>query len=360
MDTTSWFAPNPYRLAQAEKETGLLAGLNTLTQHHRNACPAYARIMKLTNADQKPATCLEEVPFLPVSLFKQQLLRSVPEEEVFKTLTSSGTTGQAVSRIVLDQTTARRQISALAAIIGHVIGAKRLPMLIVDTPSVVKNRTSFSARGAGVLGMMNFGRKHQYLLDDDMQLDHAALDAFLAEHGQAPFLIFGFTFMVWQHLYQAVRQRKPDLSQGILIHSGGWKKLQEIAVGNDAFKQALRDDCGLTRCYNFYGMVEQVGSVFLEGEDGFLYPPLFADVIVRDPYSWAPLPHGQEGLIEVLSLLPWSYPGHALLTEDLGTIHGVDDGTCGRLGKRFSVKGRLPKAELRGCSDTHAKEFTLR
>ena len=34
-----------------------------------------------------------EVPALPVSLFKTHELRSVPEEAVFKTLTSSATTG---------------------------------------------------------------------------------------------------------------------------------------------------------------------------------------------------------------------------------------------------------------------------
>ena len=38
----------------------------------------------------------EELPFLPVQLFKTHALKSVDDEEVFKTMTSSGTTGQAV------------------------------------------------------------------------------------------------------------------------------------------------------------------------------------------------------------------------------------------------------------------------
>jgi hypothetical protein len=40
-----------------------------------------------------------------------------------------------------------------------------------------------------------------------------------------------------------------------------------------------------------------------------------------------------------------------LLTEDLGVVHGIDDGDWP--GKRFSVLGRLPRAEARGCSDTY-------
>ena len=34
-----------------------------------------------------------------------------------------------------------------------------------------------------------------------------------------------------------------------------------------------------------------------------------------------------------------------------GVVHGVDDGDWP--GKRFSVLGRLPRAEARGCSDTY-------
>jgi hypothetical protein len=62
---------------------------------------------------------------------------------------------------------------------------------------------------------------------------------------------------------------------------------------------------------------------------------------------------GEEGLIESFSTIPRSYPGHAVLTEDLGVVHGVDGCRCSRRGAYFSVIGRLPAAELRGCSDTH-------
>jgi hypothetical protein len=53
-------------------------------------------------------------------------------------------------------------------------------------------------------------------------------------------------------------------------------------------------------------------------------------------------------------MLPTSYPGHSILTEDLGVIHGIDDDPGGWLGKRFSLMGRVPRTQLRGCSDTYA------
>lgn len=342
-----------YSIPQLEKERILLADFNGLTAHHRAHCPDYERLMQVTGKN-RPAESLEDVPFLPVGLFKTHRLSSVASDAIFKTMTSSGTTGQQVSQIFLDKETAMRQTHALGRILGHVLGAGRLPMIMVETSTLISDRKKFSARAAGVLGLANFGRNHFYALDAEMQLDEAGLRQFLERHGSQPFLLFGFTYMVWQYFYERIRELGLDLSNGILLHSGGWKKLQEIALSNAEFKRRLEAACGLHRIYNFYGMVEQVGSVFLEGEDGYLYPPNFGDVIVRNPVTLEPSPMGTPGVIQVLSILPRSYPGHSILTEDLGVIHGVDDSTCGRLGKRFSVLGRVPKTDLRGCSDVQA------
>lgn len=336
---------NVFTLTQPERERALLPELVRLTEHHRAACPPYRRILDATGS-APPYSSIAELPWLPVRLFKTHELRSVPEERVFRVLTSSGTTGQRPSRVHLDREAAAAQPRMLAATLRGVLGPRRLPMLIVDSRSVVRDPT-LSARGAGVLGMMNFGRDHAFVLDEAGRPDPGAVRAFLARHGREPYLIFGFTFMVWRYL----RELDADLSQGILIHSGGWKKLADQAVDNATFRRRFAEERGLTRVHNFYGMVEQIGTIFLEGQDGGgLYCPDFADVVIRDPETWREAPVGAPGLIEVISTLPTSYPGHVLLTEDLGVVHGVDDGVWP--GKRFSVLGRLPRAEVRGCSDT--------
>jgi hypothetical protein len=79
---------------------------------------------------------------------------------------------------------------------------------------------------------------------------------------------------------------------------------------------------------------------------------VYSDVIVRDTHTLEPLPPGQPGLVQVVSALPTSYPGHSLLTEDLGVVEGCDDPATGMGGRFFRLLGRLPRAELRGCSDT--------
>ena len=350
-----------YGLGRSQKRDMMLQVLNELVGHHRKNCASYDHILQARGLTQDHlAASLENVPFLPVRLFKDFELVSIPPDQVFKVLTSSGTTSQRISRITLDRETAQTQSKALIKILQNLLGKERMPMLVIDHPGVMKDRRSFSARAAGIMGFSSFGHDHTYALrDEDMSLDIEAITRFLAKHQGKRILMFGFTFMVWQHFVKEIerQQLQLDLSQGLLIHGGGWKKLAAEAVSNDQFKAKLNQLLGLTSVHNYYGMVEQVGSIFMECEHGRLHTPAFADVIVRSSHDWSALPVGQHGLIQVLSLLPRSYPGHSLLTEDTGALLGEDDCPCGRLGKTFSVTGRIARAELRGCSDTYAADL---
>jgi phenylacetate-coenzyme A ligase PaaK-like adenylate-forming protein len=352
----SIFEDRVYSLGREEKRRLLTAELDELTRHHAENCAPYSKVLKARGLSEAKAGTLEDVPFIPVRLFKTHDLSSIESNDVVKTLTSSGTTGHAVSRIFLDKETAAVQTKTLVRIMQDFLGKSRLPMIVVDHPGVIKNRDAFSARGAGIRGMSTFGRKIFYALrDEDMSLDVEGVLNFLEENPDQPILFFGFTFMVWEYLVQELVRldRRISVPQGILVHSGGWKKLIDRQVDNATFKTVVQERTGIGKIHDFYGMVEQVGSVFVECEEGRLHAPAHSDVIIRSPTTWEALPHGEPGIIQVVSRLPRSYPGHSLLTEDQGVIDGEDDCTCGRLGKHFRVFGRIAQAEARGCSDTH-------
>lgn len=345
----NWFELEPYGLTQSAKNKRLLNTLRDLHLHHQQHCPEYARLFP-ENVEHS----LSEYPYLAVRLFKYLTLASVPEEQYFKTLYSSGTTGQLPAKVILDQQTSRRQSKALVKVLQSFIGKQRLPMLVIDHPEVISSRDSYSARGAGIQGLSLFGRQLTFALNSDMSINHRAVSEFVTKFRAGPVLIFGFTFMVWQHFLQTLKSNEMQFSmpEGILLHSGGWKKLEAQKVSNAVFKQSCQSLLGVEKVHNFYGMAEQVGSIFVECEHGHLHAPVYADVMVRDSVTLQEAEIGELGVIQVMSIIPGSYPGNSLLTEDMGTILGVDDCPCGRKGKYFSVQGRLPKAEVRGCSDT--------
>jgi hypothetical protein len=235
-----------YGFHSDQKRALLGKRLADLTDHHRLNCVEYARILEARCWQSSIPETLESLPWLPVRLFKMYELGSVPKEQVVKTLTSSGTTGQLPSRILLDKITASFQTTALVRIMQEFLGKARLPMLIIDYPGVIKDRSTFSARGAGILGLSNFGRAHVYALNDDMTLNLDVVRQFARQYSGMPKLIFGFTFMVWQHFLLELERGdiRLELDDAILFHSGGWKKLEAMAVDNAEFKRRMRAACG--------------------------------------------------------------------------------------------------------------------
>lgn len=352
----------PYGLDKKQKDRLLTARLLELTRLHKEKCAAYERILSSIGFEIDKVKDFTEIPFLPVRLFKELELKSVKDDEVVKTVTSSATTGQSVSKIYLDRITSSNQQKAMVKIVSEFAGSSRMPMIMIDCPGVVKDRAMFSARGAGILGFSIFGSKKMYALDDKMRLDVEGLKAFLEKYGGQRILLFGFTFMIWQYFYKELVKLKAegitfDFSNGILIHGGGWKKLSSEAVSAKEFRQCMNDVCKLEFIHDYYGMAEQTGCIYMECEYGHLHASVFSDVIIRRPIDFKPCGVGEKGIVQVVSTIPESYPGHSLLTEDEGVVEGIDDCPCGRKGKYFKILGRLKNAEIRGCSDTYAQKY---
>ncbi|MCE2595587.1 acyl-protein synthetase [Motilimonas cestriensis] len=344
-----------YSQSKEQKNATLLAQFNQLTEFHYQHCQLYKNIIDTLGLAPTNG-CLELVPFLSTQLFKELELVSVPKSQIIKTLTSSGTTSAKVAKIYLDADTAKLQAKSLVKIMQCFSGKQRLPMLFMEPSNLIADRRGFSARGAGVQGFALLGRDHHYALNPDMSINWQQLEQFFTKYQGQKVLIFGFTFMIWQYFYQAVSASGKTLPplDAIVFHGGGWKKLAHLAVGKTQFNQAMQQLFGKAKVHNFYGMVEQTGSIFVECEHGHLHAPNCADIILRSEQDLSVInDFGQQGIIQVLSALPHSYPGHSILTEDLGRILGEDTCSCGRKGRYFEVLGRIKKSENRGCSDTY-------
>lgn len=345
----------PFSLCKSDKEEIFKEALKELHQHHIVNCVEYGSIVNGLQASMTwDLRKLESFPLIPVRLFKLLDLKSINEDEVFKEMKSSGTSNQNPSRIFLDRFTAQKQTITLSKLFKEFIGLNRPPILVIDCPDTVKNRSSFSARTAGILGFSYFGRDLTFALRNDFSFDSNLVKEFLARHQDETILIFGFTSIIWEHLLASCDMKNSGLKfpNSILLHGGGWKKLSQQNVDNDLFKSALEANLGIKKVVNYYGLVEQTGSLFFECATGYLHSSNYSNVIVREPRSFESMNSGNVGMLQLQSVLPFSYPGHSILTEDLGEIFGTDECECGRLGQKFKVYGRIPEAELRGCSDT--------
>jgi phenylacetate-coenzyme A ligase PaaK-like adenylate-forming protein len=357
-----------YTMLQAEKDAALTAILRDLCQEIARHCPPYERFLQRLGKSPTDWRSVSDVPPVPVSMFKRFFLAAVQSDKIVRTLHSSSTTGQAPSRIVIDKTTAFRQARALASILKEHIGGYRRPYLVLDAAESAGAGDTLTARGAGIRGVGNFASETVFAMnkqpDGNLATDWPKIEDFFQRHGQNPVLLFGFTFMVWAKFVEEAERHgmKFKASGAQLLHSGGWKKLTAQAVSKEEF---TRRTCVVLGCdsraiLDFYGMVEQVGTVFVDCEAGNKHAPVFADVVIRRTHTLQPVAVGETGIIEVVSVLPTSYPGQALITEDQGVFLGVDDCPCGRRGNYFRFTKRIEQAEARGCGDTFAQAREIR
>lgn len=345
----------PYSLNKSEKEKLFSSFLTDLSRYHYVNCEPYQRIMDSIGFAPDKNYTYTDLPFLPAQLLKTIDLYSTPKEKIVKTLFSSGTTGQTRSKVFLDKENAANQTKVLTKIISSFIGNKRLPLIIIDSENVISERNRLSAFNAGVIGFSLFGSRKIYALNEQMELNHERLQTFLKQHHGERILLFGVTFKVHQYFCEELERsgERPDLSNAILIHGGGWKKLERTSVSAREFREKLHRLCGIRNIHDYYGMVEQTGSIYVECAFEHYHSSIFSDVLIRRMHDFSIANIGEEGFIQVLSLLPKSYPGHSLLTDDIGVLLGEDNCPCGRLGKYFKMTRRLPNSELKGCSDAY-------
>ncbi len=310
--------------------------------------------------DYRAARSIADLPYLPVGAFKASppLVLGDPKK-IIRTLASSATTGQTPSRVMLDAPSSRRMTKGVAVIASDFIGASRRPYLVIDAPQTLNGDGDLAARAAAIQGLRSFATELVCCLDQGegaaLRLDEARLFDLAARWREREVLAYGFTYVIWQQLVAPLRERGVQLNMPNIrvLHSGGWKRLQDQAVTREAFAQGVAQvfGCSPDRVIDFYGMVENVGVIYPDCKYGHKHVPSFAAVIVRDPLTLRPVEAGQQGLVQVCSVLPTSFPGFLVLTDDLAEVICEDGCPCGRRGVTFRFVKRVPRAEMRGCGN---------
>jgi hypothetical protein len=358
----------PYGQPPEERQAGLLEILKEELDYACQRHAGYKNYVRHWPKDYRSAAQVADLPFLPVGILKANPpLSFVSPGEIKRTLTSSATTSQVPSRVVLDAPTARRMTKGIVAIVRDFIGPARRPYLVVDTPGFLGGGNELGARGAAIQGLQPFANETTHCLSlseqGGLMLDRDRLREFARDRQDTELLVYGFTFILWKHLVE------PLLAEGIclnlrearILHSGGWKRLQDQAVDKTVFNEQLAHvfGCSPERIIDFYGMVESVGVIYPDCSAGNKHGPVFGDVIVRNPLTLEPVAAGEHGIVQVCSVLPTSFPGHLLLTEDMAQVIAYDGCPCGRRGISFRFAGRIPKAELRGCGNLESKRSPM-
>ena len=355
-----------YGLGPNERQDSLLGLLKRELAYACDRNPGFRNYVEHWPVHFQAAERLADLPYLPVGAFKANPpLALVGANEIKRTLTSSATTGQVPSRVILDAETAKRMTKGVTTIIRDFIGPARRPYLVIDTPENLNTQGELGARGAAIQGLGSFATEVICCLRVDQNgntsLDLEKVLHCAAKWREAEVLAYGFTYVIWTQLVQPLQRQgiTLDIPNVRVLHSGGWKRLEREAVTKEVFIEGVASvfGCSSNRVIDFYGMVENVGVVYPDCERGNKHVPAFAEVVVRNPLTLEPVAVGEQGLVQVCSVLPTSFPGFLVLTDDMAEIIDYNECPCGRRGTSFRFAGRVPKAEVRGCGNLETTRY---
>lgn len=351
----------PFSVPDKIKQPLLMGALKEEFEYHYQMCAQYRKYcQKQRFTPPLNNFSYQNLPYLPVSIFKEIVLNSLPQRN-FQIIHSSATSSQKPSSVALDQTTKTRQIKSLSWLLSDLLGNKRLPFIIFDAKeSPIIADEYLSARNAAIRGFLIAALSYAYAMKGSpMQLDLMQLERSISELNGQELVLFGYTYVIYHQVLKKLQEKgkKFSLPNAKLIHIGGWKKLQNESITKDAFNLTVNKVFGLpiNNIIDAYGFTEQLGLIYFDYGNESKRCPIIAEVLIRDPISLKPVNDGELGLIELITPLPHSYPGIAILTDDLGRIISREKSEKNRYGTAFEVIGRAKETDMRGCGDILAE-----
>ncbi len=291
--------------------------------------PIYSQWVNNLGIDISSIKNYLDIPYLPISLFKTQEVKSFSEtpEIIF---TSSGTTGNNTSKHFVKSIDLYREayIESFNKFYGEVEQYTFLALL----PSYLEREgSSLIMMAEDLIERSNYDDSGFYLYN------YKDLYNTLLKLKQAnrKVVLLGVSFA----LLEFAEQYKIEFPELIIMETGGMKgKRKELLRSelHNIFKEAF----GVKNIHSEYGMTELLSQAYSKGNGIFNCPPQMKITIrdTNDPLSLEAI--GKSGGINIIDL----YNIHScsfISSQDLGKTYS--DGS-------FEILGRFDNSDIRGCN----------
>nr|MCU0410684.1 acyltransferase [Bacteroidales bacterium] len=293
-------------------------------------CSVYSEYIRLLGLDPEAIRTVSEIPFMPVTFFRDHLIisgKGKPE----KIFSSSGTTGVRQSR------------HAVMSLSIYHESLERAFRLFYGDPSAY-----------AIMGLLPSYIEREdssliYMVNRLMELSGNSCGGFFrgdrdallksvdeARRAGKKVLLLGVTFALLD-----LAERQPvDLSDAVIMETGGMKGRRPEMI-REELHLILKGAFNSSSIHSEYGMTELLSQAYSKGEGLFTTPP-WMRVMIRDSHD--PSSHtteeGSSGGISIIDLAN-IYSCSFVATSDLGRMHA---------GGVFEVLGRFDDADIRGCN----------
>ncbi|MEJ7647402.1 MAG: acyl transferase [Chryseolinea sp.] len=290
--------------------------------------PTYAAFIRHLGVDISSIHSINQIPFLPISFFKSQTIKT-GEWEPETVFTSSGTTSDLTSRHYLPDLSfyLRNAERCFEYFFGPVKDFQFMALL----PAYLERQ------GSSLIAMMDHFIKIStsaasgfYLSD----IDKLLADIRNSPHSSSKTILWGVSFALLD-----LSEKQPGPLNVLIFETGGMKGRRRELTRDDLHDQ-LSKAFDVTPIRSEYGMTELLSQAYTIGKTRFKCPP-WMKIIGRELTD--PLQKGllnETAGINVIDLANL----HSIAfieTEDLGRVY--PDGS-------FEILGRSDNSDIRGCN----------
>lgn len=350
---------HPYATAQSD-ELFVKAMRENCAWHYEH-CPSYKAIldkkgfrpeMIQTSAD------LVKIPFIPTLYFKHHYLASLKDSKMILKVTSSGTSGMNQSKIGYDVYTILRDWEMVKHLFHyHKVWSLKPTHFVVFGYQPHKGNNKAIAKSAWGFTFTSPALSKDYAIrwiNGEYQVDLPAIEKKLIRYAKGHHQVrsLGFPaytyFLLKEMKAHGVHVQLPKGSKMTL--GGGWKQFYAEACSKQEFYDLAHEVLGLkeTDIIEFFGAVEHP-IMWTTCEKHHFHVPVYARVIIRDPDTFEEVPHGQMGLINLLTPVSKAAPLTSVMTDDLGILHD-EPCECGIASPYLEIVGRVGLEDIKTCA----------
>ena len=329
----------------------------------REHCRVYREYLDLIGKGDFHPSSIEEIPFLPIRLFKSRdIISSDAKPEVI--FTSSATTGMTPSRHLIADTGVYEK--SFMEGFRRVYGESGTYNLLALLPSYLERKGSslvYMAEGLIQDAKQNGAEGGFFLYDHDHLLQTIRTLHSTSPHRKTILLGVSFALLDFEE-YVKRQVPEPDeraalFSDVIVIETGGMKGRGEELSREELHRRLREGFCG-ARIDSEYGMCELLSQAYSIGDEfeGVFFTPPWMRVLARDlmdPFKVFSTPNANgknticvEGGLNIIDLAN-IHSCCFIETEDQGRIIPATDKKKS-VHPAFTVDGRIQNSELRGCN----------
>lgn len=292
--------------------------------------PIYREFITYLGIDYNEIKEIQQIPFLPISLFKHKIIKTGDwnEQKIFE---SSGTTGKEISRHYIEDILYYQIVSSVN--FRFFYGDPKSYIILALLPSYLERRQSSLVYMIDHLIKLTCSEDSGFYLHD-MEALILKLQK-LKARSQRKIIILGVTFA----LLDLAEKYKEDLSDVIIMETGGMKGRREEIIRREVH-EILQSSFNVKRIHSEYGMTELMSQAYSSGNGLFRSPPWMKIFIreINDPLTIQKGPSfGAINIIDLANIHSCAF----IATEDLGKINEDES---------FEILGRLDNSDTRGCN----------